>query len=281
MTTKVFISWSGDLSKKLGEVLRKWLPGVLQYVKPYFTPEDIEKGTKWDSDIARELEESNIGLMCLTRDNIDKAWILFEAGALSKSFEKSRVCTILFDLDATDLKGPLTNFQHTRFNREDFKRLVETINNAAADDKLESQVLESVFNMWWPKLEEQVSEILTSHKARDPKARRPERDILEEVLELTRMSAQRSARSPRLHQGAIVELVGGLEEFFNVFMRKEPLVARELMLRLRNPLEYICKNFGMPDTAEHFRVMLRESRLRQQFLMKEVKEEESEESGES
>ena len=40
---KVFISWSGQHSKKLGEALRDWLPGVLQLVTPYFTPSDIEK----------------------------------------------------------------------------------------------------------------------------------------------------------------------------------------------------------------------------------------------
>jgi len=59
MATKVFISWSGELSRKLGEALRTWLPGTLQYVRPYFTPDDIEKGTKWDSEIAKELESSD------------------------------------------------------------------------------------------------------------------------------------------------------------------------------------------------------------------------------
>ncbi len=44
MATKVFISWSGELSNKLAEAVRQWLPGVLQFVKPYFTPSDIEKG---------------------------------------------------------------------------------------------------------------------------------------------------------------------------------------------------------------------------------------------
>ena len=200
MATKVFISWSGDLSRRLGEALHKWLPGVLQYVRPYFTPDDIEKGAKWNSEIARELEEANIGLICLTRDNRDKAWILFEAGALSKSFEESRVCTILFNLDTTDLKGPLTSFQTTRFNKDDFKRLVGTINSAAGDDKLEPPVLESVFDMWWPRLEDEVSQILASHTEVNPEARRSDRDILEELLELTRMSASRSGRSPRISE---------------------------------------------------------------------------------
>jgi hypothetical protein len=76
-----------------------------------------------------------------------KAWILFEAGALSKSLDKSRVCTLLFDLDAADVKGPLTSFQATKFVREDFKRLVATINNSSADSRLEPQVFENVFDM--------------------------------------------------------------------------------------------------------------------------------------
>ena len=46
MATQVFISWSGDLSRQLAEALYNWLPGVLQYVKPYFSPDDVEKGAK-------------------------------------------------------------------------------------------------------------------------------------------------------------------------------------------------------------------------------------------
>lgn len=115
MATKVFISWSGDLSRKLAESLRRWLPGVLQFVKPYFTPEDIEKGTRWGSDILKELESSEVGILCLTKTNTESPWMLFEAGALSKTLEKSKVCTALFGIETTDLTGPLTIFQHTKF----------------------------------------------------------------------------------------------------------------------------------------------------------------------
>ncbi len=51
MATKVFISWSGDLSNKLADAVREWLPDVLQFVKLYFTPSDIEKDAKLSSDI--------------------------------------------------------------------------------------------------------------------------------------------------------------------------------------------------------------------------------------
>ena len=43
---KVFISWSGDRSRKIGEALRDWLPDVLPLVDAFLSTEDIEKGAK-------------------------------------------------------------------------------------------------------------------------------------------------------------------------------------------------------------------------------------------
>jgi len=131
MAIKVFISWGGELSRNLAEAIHDWLPNVLQAVKPYFTPNDLEKGVKWHYEISKELDASNIGLLCLTRDNIHNSWILFEAGALSKKIDKSRVCPILFGLEPTDLKGPLAEFEATKFTKEEFKKLISTINNSS------------------------------------------------------------------------------------------------------------------------------------------------------
>lgn len=248
MATKVFISWSGDLSKKLGEAVRNWLPAVLQYVKPYFSPDDIEKGAKWNSEIAKELETSNVGVICLTQDNADKPWILFESGALSKSLEKGRVCTLLFNLDAADVKGPLTSFQATKFVRDDFKRLVATINSTAEEAKLETSVLDNVFDMWWPRLEEQVTEILMTHEKGTKRERRPERDILEEILELSRMNAERAhgrlGTSPR----ALNEVVQGLTELALAAAR-EPWVIG-WMDRIALPLRQLCIEAGIPEAYE-------------------------------
>ena len=142
---KVFISWSGQDSKKLGEALRDWLPGVLQLVTPYFTPSDIEKGTRWSTDISRELSESQIGILCVTRDNIHNDWILFEAGALSKSLEKSHVCPVLFGITNTDLAGPLKQFQTTEFEKGDIHRLLGVINGRSGENKLPQKTLDTVF----------------------------------------------------------------------------------------------------------------------------------------
>ena len=260
MATKVFISWSGPLSQKLGEALRNWLPSALQFVKPYFSPEDIEKGAKWNSEISKELESSNIGIICLTRDNTEKPWIIFEAGALSKSLEKSRVCTLLFDIDPTDVKGPLTSFQGTRFLRDDFKRLFSAINSAAGDSRLEAPVLDKVFDMWWPKLEEEVNAILKAGDKGTKKERRSDRDILEELIELTRMNASRSMRQ-RLPERAVMDLMESLEELHFILLHENEEIGLRLLKRLDRPLRHICMEAGMPEMYERFR-MRQPDRLR-------------------
>ena len=90
------MSWSGEKSQKIGKALNDWLPSVLQFVRPFYSPDDIDKGTKWVSELSNKLSECDIGIICLTGDNLNKPWILFEAGALSKRLAGSNVCTVLF-----------------------------------------------------------------------------------------------------------------------------------------------------------------------------------------
>ena len=275
MPTKVFISWSGDLSRKLADALRNWLPSTLQSVKPYFTPEDIEKGAKWSSEISKELEASDIGIVCLTRDNTERPWILFEAGALSKSIQKSQVCTLLFDLETTDVKGPLTSFQGTKFVKEDFKKLVITINSAAGDARLESQVLDGVFEMWWPKLAQQVNDIIQGHDKGTKTAKRSERDILEELLELTRLNTSRQPRS-RAPSRLVAELVDALEELPLLIGAENSEIGVRILRRLEGPMRYLCLEAGIPEAYEKMRAWRRaesiQPRMRRVILEPEVSE---------
>jgi TIR domain len=253
MATKVFISWSGPLSQRLGEALHKWLPSALQFVKPYFSPEDIEKGAKWGSEISNELESSNIGVICLTQDNTEKPWILFEAGALSKSLERSLVCTLLFGMENSDVKGPLTSFQSTRFNKEDFQRLFATINSAAGEFKLENMVLDKVFEMWWPQLEAEITSILKSNDKVEKKERRTERDILEELLELTRMNSSRAVQ-PRISERAVIDLIESLDELQFVLSHENDKIGMRILERLDRPLRHLCDEAGVPELYERFRI---------------------------
>ena len=106
--SNVFLSWSGNSSKSAAQVLRAWLPTVVQNIRPYMSAEDIDKGERWSIDITRQLEETNFGIICMTLENIAAPWVLFEAGALSKSIERSRVSPLLFGLNPSDFtKSPL------------------------------------------------------------------------------------------------------------------------------------------------------------------------------
>jgi hypothetical protein len=270
MASKVFISWSGDLSKKLAEEVRLWLPGVLQFVKPYFTPNDIEKGTRWSTEIASELESSNAGIICLTKDNITKPWILFEAGALSKNFGKANVCTILFNLDNADLTGPLTSFQATRFDKTDFKKLLTTINNTGSESKLESAVLNDVFEMWWPKLELKINEILKNHVEDTNNNIRSERDILEEVLELTRINSKRMPRRGEVSRSTIHRLIETIQEMQYRMMKYGGKESMMFMDELSNPIKELCMELDSPELYERF--MMNDKRMFMERDMQRMRE---------
>lgn len=190
---KIFMSWSGDLSRKLGQCLYNWIPSVLQYAKPYFTPEDIKKGERWGNEISRELTDSEFGVFCVTNDNLNSQWMLFEAGAISKKLDTGRVCPILFNVKPTDLTGPLQQFQATTFVYEDIKRLLNSINEQAKEQKLADSVFNNVFDKWWPDVESEINVVLSAHKSTSRKQTRTDRELLEEILTHIRTSAKSNA----------------------------------------------------------------------------------------
>jgi hypothetical protein len=85
---KVFISWSGERSKRIAEAFRDLLGDILQNVESWLSFEDIQKGARWNSEIAVQLKDSNLGLVCLTPEAQESPWLLFEAGALSVRMER-------------------------------------------------------------------------------------------------------------------------------------------------------------------------------------------------
>jgi hypothetical protein len=227
---KIFLSWSGDTSHKVATTFRDWLPSVIQSIVPYVSSEDIDKGARWSTDIAKELENSTFGILCVTRENINAPWLNFEAGALSKTMDKSFVSPFLFDIKRSEVDGPILQFQSTIFDREDIKKLVHSLNKAYKENKLADEKLERAFNVWYPSLEEELDKI------KDVKNEQPSVEekllsennstILEEILELARMN-QKLIRNP---EGAFVETVTKINESINNLQHK---ITRTLDLNNR------------------------------------------------
>jgi TIR domain-containing protein len=184
----VFISWSGERSKHAAEALRAWLPKVINALKPWVSVSDIDKGSRWSADVAGRLEQARFGIICLTPGNLHSDWIVFEAGALSKTLQNTYVCPLLFDLHPADVKGPLAQFQATRAVKEEIRKLLQTVNSALAEQSLTEAHLTEAFDVWWPKLQEQFDQLPAEEKHESPE--RPEREILEEILALMRSQSR-------------------------------------------------------------------------------------------
>ena len=190
---KVFISWSGEFSRKVAERLSIWIQIIIQTVDVFYSPEDIAKGENWGNRLSSELEQSNFGIVCLTPENITAPWIHFEAGALSKA-ANSRVSAIMLGISPSDVKGPLARLQNTACNREDFFHLFQSINNSS-DLPLKPEILKNAFDNSCERLINDINDIIKDYTSRisTSKAGKDTRqehgsdsDALQEILRLVR-----------------------------------------------------------------------------------------------
>lgn len=168
-------------------ILKDWLPNVLQFVDPYISS-DIDKGARWGIDIAQELEASMYGILCVTPENLEASWLMFEAGALSKSLDNSRVSPLLFGLKPSQLKGPILHFQATTaVEKEDVLKLVKSMNSAADESvQLDDGRLNTVFTKWWPDLKASFAKLEPAGAKPVQEPTDPNSGAIEEILSLVR-----------------------------------------------------------------------------------------------
>jgi len=159
---KVVICWSGDNSRsqKVAEALYSWLETEIDYIDPWLSVKDIEKGKDWFQELARQLEEAHAGIICLTPESLEAPWIMFEAGALSMQLKDTYVCPYLFGFSNKDFfnKCPLARLQATEANQSDTYKLISTIIKAV-NDTIPKNKIERLFNDSWPKLNALLKQI--------------------------------------------------------------------------------------------------------------------------
>lgn len=182
---EVFISWSGDRSKRVAEAMQEWLVSVIQTIEKPWMSSDIPAGARWGDDLARQLKNAKIGILCMTSENIESMWIHFEAGALSQTVATPFACPYLLDLEPTSLKGPLVGFQANRADEEGTRHLVLTLNNALAEKSLPQERVTNSFEKWWPDLKQKLNQI-SQLSAEKSKPQRSKEEMIQENLELTR-----------------------------------------------------------------------------------------------
>jgi hypothetical protein len=148
---KLFVSWSGTKSRSVAELLRGWLPLVLQDLTVWVSSQDISTGTRWADSVNKSLEEHNFGISVLTAENLVAPWVLFEAGSLAKSVGASRVIPILCGIDSIEMPNhPLRQFQYIKApQRTELYKLVEALNQHG-DAPLTEDRLKRTFEKWYP-----------------------------------------------------------------------------------------------------------------------------------
>lgn len=273
---KIFISWSGKMSHQIAVILREWIPSVIQSVEPYVSSEDIDKGARWSTDIAEELQGAKYGILCLTPDNVEAPWLNFEAGALSKTIIDNYVSPFLIGLKPSEIKGPIVQFQSTSYNLDDVKKLIHGINEANSDTKIDKERLNSYFDVWWPKLKEKLDKVEKSIKVESAKKTNPNLkekqvevsksdEVLEEILALAR-SQQRLLKSPEeilpprylqevldirnnaldrdsdIHPDAINDLRNGLKELEKMLKYPEEFEGTDIKSQIGKAFELLKKS---------------------------------------
>lgn len=181
---KVFLSWSGDAERQFALFLREWLQLVVQAVKPWMSDKDIAKGSLSMAELGGALEGTSFGIVVLSAANQHSPWINFEAGAISKSVGQAKVIPLLLDLAKTDVTGPLSQFQAVDAGeRTEVLALLDAV-NAALPEPLAAQRLARFLDREWDDFTATVADFRAAAPGHGPV--RSDRDVLNEILELTR-----------------------------------------------------------------------------------------------
>ena len=81
----LFISWSGSKSKEIAKILKTVLENNIfpeSGLSCFVSDVDIASGSDWWEKIKSELANCQLGILCVTKENLKSPWIYFEAGVL-------------------------------------------------------------------------------------------------------------------------------------------------------------------------------------------------------
>ena len=161
----VFLSWSTPRSQKLANIFNEWITNVLPTVKTYISTEQIGPGDRWSDSIGKGLETNFMGIFFMVEENVDSAWLNFEAGAISKNIEGSKVIPLLHKIKPEQINGPIAQFQAKLINEKpDILSIVKQINNGINDErKISSEILIKLFDKWYPDFFEEYTNFCTEN----------------------------------------------------------------------------------------------------------------------
>jgi hypothetical protein len=123
----VFVSHTSSeatIVNHLVEYLRVALPDIEFYVSSSY--QSLKPGASWWDDIRSTLSDAKVILACISRQSINKPWILFETG-VGLGCGAVVIPVILDDLPDSQVGPPLSMYQAVRMERHSLKHLAASI----------------------------------------------------------------------------------------------------------------------------------------------------------
>jgi hypothetical protein len=164
---KIFVSWSGSHSRDVAEHLKNWIEGTFDGTNVWYSKKDINRGEEWATVIRKQLVDTHVGILCLTEENQNRPWILFEAGAISKQLDKACVIPLLIGIE-TQLEPPLSMFQAAIASEVGIADLFWAINEKHKHRKFSRKAFDVIFKDSWKKNGKKFLEIVDNHKPSKP-----------------------------------------------------------------------------------------------------------------
>lgn len=161
---KIFISWSGENSKKIAEGLKDTLENKIfatSGLKCFVSTEDIASGEDWWCKIQKELRACKQGIVCVTKENIRAPWIFFEAGAMVA--RDVPVIQLLFQCNKNVLNNsPLKGKQCRSFgDQSQFLQMINDINDRLGLLQIGKQQINAIARAAYEEMKESLADILS------------------------------------------------------------------------------------------------------------------------
>lgn len=262
----IFLSWSGRMSNAIAAEMKDLIEQVLPGNDIYLSNQEITSGERWVANIGKNLDECSYGLVFLTPFNKDAPWILFESGALSKSFDSSRVVPVLHGISDSDLtSSPLGQFQNRKLEKDEILQLILDINNISERPIAPERVTRS-FEAFWPETDAKLQDAFTLESQSKRGQSKPSQDdkidqlqqAMSEILKIVRIN-QADVTGRNLLSSQAVEVkrhlpppgqriyVDGFEQKYYIFYT--PTISTSTLKRTsdRKLLGRISNSLGMDE----------------------------------
>ena len=163
----------------------------------------------------------------------------------------------MVNIKPSDIKGPLSRYQATKFEKDDFFQLVNSINKEL-ETPLEHSVLQNTFNAMWASLESEAMTAISKYSKKSVVTKpqnnsSAENEAMEEVLQLLRQQSALLSNPEKMLPIEYMEYVQRKMDDRNRDLSSDYDMMTEEILHY---IENVLKNIGMfPDHAFSYEIL--------------------------